>query len=54
MVVVYILMSSVMVALSTENVVASTSIEQELDLETLSDDLESVRFDPENFSGLVY
>lgn len=47
-------MSSLTETLSTENVVASTSIEQELDLETLSDDLESVRFNPENFPGLVY
>ncbi|WP_436343107.1 TATA-box-binding protein [Natronorubrum sp. FCH18a] len=47
-------MSSLTETLSTENVVASTSIEQELDLETLSGDLESVRFDPENFPGLVY
>lgn len=47
-------MSLLAETLSAENVVASTSIEQELDLETLSDDLESVRFNPEKFPGLVY
>lgn len=40
--------------LSIENVVGSTSLEQELDLETLADDLEDVSYDPEQFPGLVY
>lgn len=40
--------------LCIENVVGSTSLEQELDLETLSDDLEDVSYDPEQFPGLVY
>ena len=47
-------MSTLTETLSTENVVGSTSIDQELDLETLADDLDSVRFDPDNFPGLVY
>ncbi|QIO24228.1 TATA-box-binding protein [Haloarcula sp. JP-L23] len=40
--------------LSIENVVASTSINQELDLEELSEDLEGVSYDPDQFHGLVY
>ena len=47
-------MSSLTESLSTENVVASTSIGQEVNLEALADDLEEVNFDPENFPGLVY
>lgn len=41
-------------SLSTENVVGSTSIEQELDLETLAEDLDNVRFNPDQFPGLVH
>ena len=37
-----------------QNVVASTSVGQELDLETLSLDLNGVSYDPDNFPGLVY
>jgi transcription initiation factor TFIID TATA-box-binding protein len=37
-----------------QNVVASTSIDQELDLQALAQDLEAVSYDPENFPGLVY
>ncbi len=40
--------------LAIENVVGSTSLEQELDLETLADDLEDISYDPEQFPGLVY
>ncbi|PGF14589.1 TATA-box-binding protein [Natrinema sp. CBA1119] len=40
--------------LSTENVVASTSIDQELNLEALSNDLNGVDYNPEQFPGLVY
>lgn len=36
-----------------ENVVASSSINQELDLQTLAEDL-NVEFVPEEFPGLVY
>ncbi|RLM89529.1 TATA-box-binding protein [Haloarcula sp. Atlit-7R] len=37
-----------------ENVVASTGIGQELDLETLADDLRATKYDPDHFPGLVY
>ncbi|WP_306061133.1 TATA-box-binding protein [Natronococcus wangiae] len=47
-------MSSLTDSLSTENVVASTSLGQELDLDTLADDLDGVRFNPDQFPGLVY
>lgn len=41
-------------SISIENVVASTGIDQELDLETLAEDLAGTEFNPENFPGLVY
>ncbi|QSW97644.1 TATA-box-binding protein [Haloterrigena alkaliphila] len=41
-------------SINIENVVASTSIGQELDLESVSLDLEGADYDPENFPGLVY
>ena len=37
-----------------QNVVASTAVGQELDLDTLSNDFTGVSYDPENFPGLVY
>ncbi|WP_435123745.1 TATA-box-binding protein [Halobaculum sp. D14] len=37
-----------------QNVVASTGIEQELDLQTVAMDLEGADYDPEQFPGLVY
>ena len=37
-----------------ENVVASTGIDQELDLQTVAMDLEGADYDPEQFPGLVY
>ncbi|WP_313692907.1 TATA-box-binding protein [Halorarum halobium] len=37
-----------------ENVVASTGIGQELDLQTVAMDLEGADYDPEQFPGLVY
>ena len=37
-----------------ENVVASSKVGQELDLETLADDLSGASFDPDQFPGLVY
>lgn len=37
-----------------ENVVASTGIDQELDLQQVSGDLDVGDFDPDNFPGLVY
>ncbi|WP_255199017.1 TATA-box-binding protein [Halorarius litoreus] len=40
--------------LSIENVVVSTGIDQELDLEQLADDVEQTEFDPERFPGLLY
>ncbi len=40
--------------ISTENVVASTGIEQELDLQSVAMDLEGADYDPEQFPGLVY
>jgi len=36
-----------------QNVVASTGIGQELDLETLADDIPGADFNPDNFPGLV-
>lgn len=41
-------------SLTTENVVGSTAIDQELDLEVLSADLEGADYDREVFPGLVY
>jgi transcription initiation factor TFIID TATA-box-binding protein len=41
-------------SLSIENVVASTGIGQELDLESVSLDLAGADYDPEQFPGLVY
>lgn len=41
-------------SIKIENVVASTAIDQELDLETLATDLTGADFNPENFPGLVY
>ncbi len=40
--------------ITIENVVASTGIEQELDLQTVAMDLEGADYDPEQFPGLVY
>jgi len=37
-----------------ENVVASSEIDQELDLEPLAEDLGGVNYDPDNFPGLTY
>lgn len=37
-----------------ENVVASTDIEQELDLDQVGEDLSGAEFNPEHFPGLVY
>jgi transcription initiation factor TFIID TATA-box-binding protein len=47
-------MSNAKETISIENVVASTGIEQELDLEAVAMDLTGSEFDPENFPGLVY
>ena len=41
-------------ALKIQNVVASSAIGQEIDLEALATDLEGVDFDPEQFPGLIY
>lgn len=40
--------------IEVQNVVASTAVGQELDLERLSQDLNGVSYDPDNFPGLVY
>jgi transcription initiation factor TFIID TATA-box-binding protein len=45
---------SVQHSISIENVVASTSIGQELDLDSVALDLDGVDYDPEQFPGLVY
>jgi len=47
-------MSTVAQSIEIENVVASTGIGQELDLETLADDLQATKYDPDHFPGLVY
>jgi len=41
-------------SIQIENVVASSDIGQELDLETLFEDLGATDYDPDNFPGLVY
>ncbi|RXK46758.1 TATA-box-binding protein [Halorientalis pallida] len=41
-------------SVSVENVVASTSVGQELDLDSVAFDLEGVDYDPEAFPGIVY
>ena len=40
--------------INIENVVASTGIGQELDLQSVAMDLEGADYDPEQFPGLVY
>lgn len=40
--------------LSIENVVASTGIDQELDLESVAMDMKGSDYNPDNFPGLVY
>lgn len=40
--------------ITVENVVASTGIDQELDLATLAGDLSHTEYDPDQFPGLVY
>jgi len=47
-------MSDVMESIEVENVVASSAIGQELDLETLANDLGATSYNKENFPGLVY
>ena len=41
-------------SIKVENVVASSDIGQELDLDTLSEDLQAADYNPDNFPGLVY
>jgi transcription initiation factor TFIID TATA-box-binding protein len=45
---------SVQHSISIENVVASTNVGQELDLDSVAFDLDGVDYDPEQFPGLVY
>src|SRR6056297_2230803 len=47
-------MNTVTKSVEIENVVASTGISQELDLETLADDLRATKYDPDHFPGLIY
>jgi len=47
-------MSSPADSIEIQNVVASTGIGQELDLEALAEDLPGADFNPYNFPGLVY
>jgi transcription initiation factor TFIID TATA-box-binding protein len=47
-------MTDAVSSLQTENVVASTRIDQEVNLETLANDLKGVSYDPESFPGIVY
>jgi transcription initiation factor TFIID TATA-box-binding protein len=47
-------MSATTKSIQVENVVASSDIGQELDLETLSEDFPTADFNPDNFPGLVY
>jgi len=46
-------MAAVTETLQIENVVASTGVEQELDLESVALDLSRADYDPDNFPGLV-
>ena len=41
-------------ALEIQNVVASSAIAQEIDLQAIAVDLEDVDYDPEKFPGLIY
>ncbi|WP_282352266.1 TATA-box-binding protein [Haloferax volcanii] len=41
-------------SLEIQNVVASSAVGQELDLESLSNDVAGAEFNPDNFPGLVY
>jgi len=47
-------MSTPTESIQVENVVSSSDIGQELDLETLSRDLGATDYDPDNFPGLIY
>ncbi len=47
-------MSAATDTIEIQNVVASTGIGHELDLETLTEDIPSAEFNPDNFPGLVY
>jgi len=48
------LMSAATDTIEIQNVVASTGIDQELDLEELTQDIPGSDFNPDNFPGLVY
>lgn len=47
-------MSSHAESVEGQNVVASSTIRRELELEAVADDLYSTKFDPEQFPGIVY
>jgi len=47
-------MTTLTETLTIENVVASTGVGQELDLESLALDMSGADYDPDNFPGLVY
>ncbi|WP_396613421.1 TATA-box-binding protein (plasmid) [Haloferax sp. S1W] len=46
--------TDVVESIEIQNVVASTGIEQELDLKSLSLDMAGTEYNPDNFPGLVY
>jgi transcription initiation factor TFIID TATA-box-binding protein len=46
--------SNIQAGVETQNVVVSTSIDQELDLETLNDDLDQASYDPDHFPAIRY
>jgi len=47
-------MSTITESIQVENVVATADIGQELDLETLAENLPAAKFNPDNFPGVVY
>lgn len=47
-------MGNLINSIEIENVVASSDIGQELDLDVLSENLSSTEYNPENFPGVVY
>ena len=49
-----LIMSAAVDTIEIQNVVASTGIDHELDLEALDQDLVGADFNPDNFPGLVY
>jgi len=46
--------SNIQTGVETQNVVVSTSIDQELDIETLNNDLDHASYDPDHFPAIRY